>query len=137
MRANLTGHGHPSRFWKIAKMALFYPWLEFKKILDQITAFEVLWKCHIVILSKLCLKCMVNFLLSIPKKNYIIILSPRHFINQFGSTHIWRQMFWGYFWPTYPNQMLSYISLFSKIRWPTYIPKNLTSYICECSQIGW
>ena len=32
----------------------------------------------------------------------------------FGSIHIWRQMFLGHFWPTYPNQVLYYISLFSK-----------------------
>ena len=30
--------------------------------------------------------------------------------------------------PTYPNQILYYISLFSKIRW-SYLPKNLTSYM--------
>ena len=37
-----------------------------------------------------------------------------------GSIHIWRHMFWGYFWPTYllkyRNQILYYISQFSKIR---------------------
>ena len=32
--------------------------------------------------------------------------------------------------PTYPNQILYYISLCSKIRWClTYLPKNLTSYV--------
>ena len=47
-----------------------------------------------------------------------------------GSIHIWRRMFFGYFWPTYPNQILYYISLFSKIRCSlTYLPKNLTSYV--------
>ena len=38
----------------------------------------------------------------------------------------------GYFWPTYPNQILYYISLFSiksDDAWLTYLPKNLTSYV--------
>ena len=44
-----------------------------------------------------------------------------------GSIHIWRQIFWVYFWPTYlpkyPDQILYHISLFSKIRYSlTYLP---------------
>ena len=44
-----------------------------------------------------------------------------------GRIHIWRQMFFGYFWPTCPNQI---ISLCRKIRCSLiYLPKNLTSYV--------
>ena len=56
--------------------------------------------------------------------------------NKFkGSIHIWRQIFLGIFdLPTYPHQILYYISLFSKIRWGlTYLPTQ-KSVIYECSQ---
>ena len=58
-----------------------------------------------------------------------------------GSIHIWRQMFFWYFWsmylvPTYPNQILYYISLYSKIRCSlTYLPTWKSDVICECSLI--
>ena len=43
-------------------------------------------------------------------------------ISALGSIHIlWRQMFLGHFWPTYPNQILSDVS------WPTYLHLYLTS----------
>ena len=51
LRACLTRHGHLSQFWKIAKITLFYP-CEIWLFLDQMTSFEVLWKCQFVILSK-------------------------------------------------------------------------------------
>ena len=36
--------------------------------------------------------------------------------------------------PTYPHQILYYISLFSKIRWGlTYLPTPKSDVICECS----
>ena len=36
--------------------------------------------------------------------------------------------------PTYPNQMIYYISLFSKIRCSlTYLPTQISDVICECS----
>ena len=41
---------------KIAKMALFNQCMEFKIFLGQMTSFEVLRKCHFVILSKMCLR---------------------------------------------------------------------------------
>ena len=41
---------------KIANMALFNPCMEFKNFLGQMTSFEVLRKCHFVILSKICLR---------------------------------------------------------------------------------
>ena len=44
-------HGHPSPFWKIAKIALFKPWLKFEFVWDQITLFDVLWKVSFVNLS--------------------------------------------------------------------------------------
>ena len=44
LRAALPGHGHPGPFWKIAKMALFDPCMEFGNFLGQMTSFEVLWK---------------------------------------------------------------------------------------------
>ena len=38
--------------------------------------------------------------------------------------------------PTYPHQMLYYISLFSKIRWSlTYLPTQKSDVIYECSLI--
>ena len=43
------------KFWKIAKMALFYPCMKIKIFLGQMTLFEVLRKCHLVTLSKICL----------------------------------------------------------------------------------
>ena len=43
-------------------------------------------------------------------------------ISVLGSIHIWRQMFWDHFWPTYHNQILSDVS------WPsTYLHLYLTS----------
>ena len=46
LRAALTVHGHPGPVWKIAKMALFDPCMEFEIFLSQMTSFEVLSKCH-------------------------------------------------------------------------------------------
>ena len=46
----------PALTEKIAKMALFNPCMEFKFFLGQMTSFEVLRKCHFVILSKICLR---------------------------------------------------------------------------------
>ena len=42
LRAALTGHGHPGPLWKIAKMALFDPCMEFENWLGQMTSFQVL-----------------------------------------------------------------------------------------------
>jgi len=56
LRAALTGHSHPSPFWKIAKMALFNPCMKFEKILGQMPLFEVLKKCHLGTLSKISLR---------------------------------------------------------------------------------
>ena len=33
LRAALTVHGHPGPVWKIAKMVLFDPWMEFEMIM--------------------------------------------------------------------------------------------------------
>ena len=44
------------KFWKIAKMALFYPCMKIKNVLGQMPLFEVLRKCHLVTLSKICLQ---------------------------------------------------------------------------------
>ena len=52
----LTGHGHPGPFKKIAKMALFNPFMKFENFLDQMPLFEVLRKCHLGTLSKICLR---------------------------------------------------------------------------------
>ena len=52
LRAALTVHGHPGPVWKIAKMALFDPCMEFEKFLGQMTLFEVLLKCHSLTLCK-------------------------------------------------------------------------------------
>ena len=56
LRAALTVHGHPGPVWKIAKMALFDPCMEFEIFLGQMTSFEVLLKCHSLTLSKKCLR---------------------------------------------------------------------------------
>ena len=56
LRAPLIGHSHPGPFWKIAKMALFDPCMEFKKILCQMKSFEMLWKYHCLTLLKTCLR---------------------------------------------------------------------------------
>ena len=61
-----------------------------------------------------------------------------------GCIFIWRQMFWGYFWPTYPNPMLYYIS--RKIRCsltylPTFPPKCIImsnkTWLCISSFKNW
>ena len=47
-------------------------------------------------------------------------------------SHMTSDVFWVLltYLPTYPNQILYYINLFSKIRCkPTYLPKNMTSYV--------
>jgi len=56
LRAALSGRSHPGPFWKIAKVALFYPCIEFENFLGQMTSFEVLCKCHCLTLSKKCLR---------------------------------------------------------------------------------
>ena len=40
LRAALTVHGHPGPIWKIAKMALFDPCMEFEIFLCQMTSYE-------------------------------------------------------------------------------------------------
>ena len=50
---------------KTAKMALFYQWMKFEIFLGQMTSFEVLWICHFVILSKICLRLYPSAYLSI------------------------------------------------------------------------
>ena len=42
--------------WKIAKMALFNPCMEFQIFLGQMSSFDALWKCHLVIFSQKCPK---------------------------------------------------------------------------------
>ena len=64
LRAALTGHGHPGPLWKIAKMALFNPCMEFEKILGQMSFFNALWKCHLAIFSKKCPKLRASAFLS-------------------------------------------------------------------------
>ena len=64
LRAALTGHGHPGPLWKIAKMALFNPCMELKKILGQMSSFDALWKCHLVIFSQKCPKLCPSAFLS-------------------------------------------------------------------------
>ena len=48
--------GNFSEFSKIAKMALFYPCMQIKNFLGQMPLFEVLRKCHLVTLFKICLR---------------------------------------------------------------------------------
>ena len=48
--------GHIPEFSKIAKMALFYPCMKIKIFLGQMPLFEVLRKCHLVTLFKICLR---------------------------------------------------------------------------------
>ena len=56
------------------------------------------------------------------QEDFNLVLRP----FEIGSIHLWRQMFLGHFWPTYPNQILYYISLCSKIRCSlTYLPTYL------------
>jgi hypothetical protein len=42
LRAALTGHGHPGPLLKIAKMALFNPFMKFEIFLGQMSSFDVL-----------------------------------------------------------------------------------------------
>ena len=56
LRAALTVQGHPGPVWKIAKLALFDPCMEFENFLGQMTLFEVLLMCHSLTLSKKCLR---------------------------------------------------------------------------------
>ena len=56
LRVALTVHGHPGPVWKIARMALFDPCIEFENFLNQITSFEVLLKCHSLTSSRKCLR---------------------------------------------------------------------------------
>ena len=61
----------------------------------------------------------------------------RKHLNQFQKGAFIYDVRW--FWcifdlPTYPHQMLYYISLFSKIRWSlTYLPTQKSEVIYECS----
>ena len=44
------------KLWKIAKMALFYPCLKIRIFLGQMPLFEVVRKCHLGTLLKICLR---------------------------------------------------------------------------------
>ena len=65
---------------------------------------------------------------------YILLLSAPVILEQstYGSIHIWRQMVFGYFWPMYPPNLIRQFTTYfvkSDAAWPTYLPKNLTSYV--------
>ena len=64
LRAALTGHGRPGPLWKIAKMALFNPCMEFENFLGQMSSFNALWKCHLAIFSQKCPKLRPSAFLS-------------------------------------------------------------------------
>ena len=65
---------------------------------------------------------------------FFLVKSQEEMAAEFLQSHMTSD-FLGNFWPTtYPNQILYYISLSSKIRCsltylPKYLPKNLTSYV--------
>ena len=61
LRAALTGHGP---LWKIAKIALFNPCMEFEIFFAQMSSFDALWKCHLVIFSQKCPKLRPSAFLS-------------------------------------------------------------------------
>ena len=74
LRAALTGHGHSGPLWKIAKMALFNPSMEFEIFLGQMSSFDALWKCHLVIFSQVLQapsKCFYKWI------NWIDLRIPR------------------------------------------------------------
>ena len=75
---------------KIAKMALFNPCMEFKNFLGQMTSFEVLRKCHFVILSKMCLRLrpcgyVTNQLIVLYNYRYYCVLWDLRSINGFSD----------------------------------------------------
>jgi len=77
LRAALTVHGHPGPVWKIAKMALFDPCMEFEFFLGQMTSFEVLLKCHSLTLSKKCLRLRPALSMCLSERiNWIISRIP-------------------------------------------------------------
>ena len=57
----------------------------------------------------------------------------------YGSIHIWRQMFFVHFWPTYlpsSDTLLKKSLKVTKIRWSsTYLPTQKSDVIYECSHI--
>ena len=62
-------------------------------------------------------ECFVNWF---AKDSCFMYLFNQYHFNQVS---IWRQKFFGHFWPTYPHQILYYITLFFKIMrldLPTY-----------------
>ena len=73
------------------------------------------------------------FLLYVMFVKVLLFFQYTYWIFLFWSIHVWRQMILGHFWPThtylhtYPDQILCYISLFSKIKYslthlsPTYL----------------
>ena len=102
LRAALTGHGHPGPLWKIAKMALFNPCMEFEKNLGQKSSSDVLWKCHWVIffpkvsqaLSK-CFSKWINWIISrIPPWIWkiLFVLSSYEFLAMLEGK-IWKCLF--------------------------------------------
>ena len=56
LRAALAGHDPPGPLWKIAKMALFNPCMEFENFLSQMSSFDALWKCRLGFFSQKCPK---------------------------------------------------------------------------------
>ena len=56
LMATLIWHSHTGPLYKIVEMALFNPCMKSELLGGQMRSFEVLWKCHSVILSKICLR---------------------------------------------------------------------------------
>ena len=66
----------------MAKMALFNPCMKFEILGGQMPSFEVLWKCHSVILSKICLT--------------VYICITHHELKR--KSALWYNMGWNPFW---------------------------------------
>ena len=92
------------------------------------SGFFRLWKCGAILL-----KGFIFFFSALTKS---IVIFWRNIFYLGASTYDVR-WFWVIFdLPTYPNQIIYYISLFSKIRYSlTYLPTLKSDVICGCSLI--
>ena len=95
LRAELTVPCRPGPVWKIAKMALFDPCMEFEFFLGQMTSFQVLLKCHSLTLSKKCLRLHPAQSKWLSERiNWIISTIPHRitkFLFVYGSTMCWHK----------------------------------------------
>ena len=104
------------------ELAIYVLWLHIVKLCWHNFTLSSCFMIFFSLLKEFLIKIFPTEAIDYPKKNAHKKGKLPHSKNfgkknpnvfSLGSIHIWRQMVFGYFWPTYPNhRILYYISLF-------------------------